>query len=112
MRIIADVGHAVFALHDPLTVALFLTSVLFALGHVSFSYVRPHTPSMTLSCARGRLSLQSSSMAERKKTPKVEVIRLRVTPDQKRMLTKAAIEDGLTLSSWLLHLALQKVRVP
>ncbi len=69
---------------------------------------------MTLSCTRGRLSLQLSLMADREKTmkkiTKAEVIRLRVTADQKRRLAKIASEEGLTLSSWLLHLALQRVQ--
>lgn len=45
-----------------------------------------------------------------KKVTKAEVIRLRVTSDQKRKLAKVASEEGLTLSSWLLHLALQRVQ--
>ena len=41
------------------------------------------------------------------KAAKNDVIRLRVTTDQKRALTAAAIREGLELSDWLRQLCLR-----
>jgi uncharacterized protein (DUF1778 family) len=45
-----------------------------------------------------------------RRTVKDGQIHLRVTAEQKRVLSSAAAAAGLSLSSWLLALALQNVR--
>ena len=49
---------------------------------------------------------QRKAKAERK----MDVIRLRVTDEQKRVLTQAAHRAGLELSGWLRSLALREAR--
>jgi uncharacterized protein (DUF1778 family) len=44
----------------------------------------------------------------RKAVRKEEIIRLRVTAEQKQMLTEAAERAGLGVSSWLLMLGLRE----
>ncbi len=50
-----------------------------------------------------------------KKKPKADgvkddVVRFRITLDEKKLLTSVAEEDDLTLSSWVRRLALQEAR--
>lgn len=42
-----------------------------------------------------------------KRSTKDDVVRMRVTAEQKRALTEAAQRDGLELSAWLRRLALK-----
>jgi len=56
--------------------------------------------------------LHCDSMAKSKKTPpaksaKDDVIRMRVTSEQKAAIVAAAERDGLELSAWLRQLALR-----
>lgn len=44
---------------------------------------------------------------KRAKVVKDDVVRMRVTADQKQSLTDAAARDGLELSAWLRQLALR-----
>ena len=64
------------------------------------------------------LWLHSATMAQRKKTPKKtekpvkgDVIRMRVTSDQKSAIVEAAERDGLEVSAWLRQLALRAAGV-
>jgi uncharacterized protein (DUF1778 family) len=42
----------------------------------------------------------------KKKIPKEEVVNLRCTTQQKKMLESVAAREGLGLSTWLLHVGL------
>lgn len=46
-----------------------------------------------------------------KRVTKDDVVRMRVTADQKQALTDAAASDGLELSAWLRRLALKAAGV-
>lgn len=41
------------------------------------------------------------------RTPKDEMVRMRISAEQKRALVEAAARDGLELSAWLRQLALR-----
>jgi hypothetical protein len=43
---------------------------------------------------------------------KTEVIQIRVTAEQKQRFDEAAVQRGLTLSSWLVTTALERLEVP
>lgn len=50
-------------------------------------------------------------MATSTKTPKDEVVRMRVTSEQKAAITAAAERDGLEVSQWLRQIALRAAGV-
>lgn len=49
----------------------------------------------------------AKSAKKREKVVKDDVVRMRVTAEQKQVLTDAAAGDGLELSAWLRQLALR-----
>jgi uncharacterized protein (DUF1778 family) len=53
----------------------------------------------------------AKSATKREKVVKDDVVRMRVTADQKQLLTDAAERDGLELSAWLRQLALRAAGV-
>ncbi len=57
--------------------------------------------------AAKRTSKRSSEKAEKKD----DVVRMRVTTEQKDALVEAAVRDGLELSAWLRQLALRAAGV-
>ena len=48
--------------------------------------------------------------APRKRTRKEESLRIRVTSDQKELIQAAAARAGLTVSSWMIALAIERAR--
>lgn len=70
--------------------------------------VDPHQETSEL--VRGSLGRQAPEDSVRT-GGKIELIRFRVTKDQKRILVGAAKKAGLSLSAWLLYSALEKARV-
>lgn len=49
-------------------------------------------------------------MKKNKKLPKEEVIGVRCTTEQKKLLEAVAAQEGLGASSWLLHVGLREAQ--
>jgi len=65
------------------------------------------TGMLWLQCSYKWATLCSMAKSPARRSTKDDVVRMRVTAEQKRALTAAAAREGLELSAWLRQLALR-----